>query len=99
MRLVSGCARRSLGRNDAGSTDPEIHLIPAGCAGEDTPANRTDPEVQVFNPIRGYIQAGLRPCDIEYEQYFVGTKAQLLDRSDANQSRVIKYVQDTFKCL
>ena len=64
----------------------------------DTPENRAKPDVEIFNSSRGYIQAGLRPCDIQYEQYFVGTRAQLLDRSDAELWRINKYVQDTFKC-
>jgi hypothetical protein len=64
----------------------------------DTPENRTNPRIEIFNSGRGFIQAGLRPCEIQYEQYFVGTRAQVLDRSDANLWRINKYLQDTFKC-
>ena len=65
----------------------------------DTPENRAHPEVEIFNPTRGQMQAAEhRPCPVEYEQYFVGTRAQLLDRSDAHGHRINKYLHDTFKC-
>jgi hypothetical protein len=44
----------------------------------DTEANRVDPSVGIFYIRRGRQQAGHVPCDVEYDQYFVGTKAQLL---------------------
>jgi hypothetical protein len=75
----------------------EIH-DPGESTLRDTPENRANRQVEIFSSIRGHIQAGLRPCDIEFEQYFVGTRAQLLDRSDANLWRINKYVHDTFKC-
>jgi hypothetical protein len=65
----------------------------------DTPENRAHPDVEIFNPTRGYMQsAEHRPCPVEYEQYFVGTRAQLLDRGDDHRHRVYKYLHDTFKC-
>ena len=67
--------------------------------GHDTPENRAHPDVEIFAPIRGYLQsAEHRPCPVEYEQYFVGTRAQLLERSDDHRHRVYKYLHDTFKC-
>jgi hypothetical protein len=65
---------------------------------QDTRENRAKLDVEIFSKTRGHIQAGLRPCAIEFEQYFVGTRAQLLDRRDADHWRITKYVQDTFKC-
>jgi hypothetical protein len=59
---------------------------------------RANPTVGIFSQTRGQIQAGLTPCAIDFEQYFVGTRAQLLDRSDASSGRITKYLQDTFKC-
>jgi hypothetical protein len=59
---------------------------------------RANPTVGIFSQTRGQIQAGLTPCAIDFEQYFVGTRAQLLDRSDASSGRTTKYLQDTFKC-
>lgn len=64
----------------------------------DTPEERANPAVGIFSQTRGHIQAGLTTCAIEYEQYFVGTRAQWLDRSDASTGRITKYLQDTFKC-
>ena len=69
---------------------------PGGAA--DTPEERANPTVGIFSQTRGHIQAGLTSCAIEYEQYFVGTRAQFLDRSDASTHRITKYLQDTFKC-
>jgi len=64
----------------------------------DTPEERANPAVGIFSQTRGQVQAGLTSCAIEFEQYFVGTRAQLLDRSDASSGRITKYLQDTFKC-
>jgi hypothetical protein len=75
----------------------EIH-DPGESTLRDTPENRANPRVEIFSSTRNFIQAGIRSCEIQYEQYFVGTRAQLLDRSDANLWRINKYVQDTFKC-
>ena len=44
----------------------------------DTPEQRADPTVEVFIIGRWRQQAGQLPCDVTHDQYFVGTKAQLL---------------------
>lgn len=69
---------------------------PGGAA--DTPEQRANPAVGIFSQTRGHIQAGFTSCAIEYEQYFVGTRAQFLDLDDASTGRITKYLQDTFKC-
>jgi hypothetical protein len=70
----------------------------SGASVDDTRENRAKPDVEIFSQTRGHIQAGPRSCPIEYEQYFVGTRAQFLDRSGTDHWRVTKFLQDTFKC-
>lgn len=44
----------------------------------DTPENRANTSIEVFYPRRGRLQRGALSCDVEYDQYFVGTRAQAL---------------------
>ncbi len=56
---------------------------------------RIHPDIEVFNPTKGYVQG--ERCNIEFDQYFVGTRAQFLD-ADASLSVASKRLEDTFKC-
>jgi hypothetical protein len=60
---------------------------------DDTPHNRAHPDIEIFALTRGSTQG--ERCSIEYDQYFVGTRAQYLD---ADSSEVSKRLEDTFKC-
>lgn len=65
----------------------------------DTPENRANPSLEIFYPVRGRIQAGRIPCDVEYDQYFIGTRAQLLDRDQMDdRRRVSEFLQKNFVC-
>jgi hypothetical protein len=65
----------------------------------DTPENRAYAPVEIFYPRRGRLQAGRLPCDVEYDQYFVGTRAQLLSRNPADdRRRFAEFLQKTFVC-
>jgi hypothetical protein len=65
----------------------------------DTPENRSATEVEIFYPRRGRTQAGRAQCDVEYDQYFVGTRAQLLAwDSDASRRRLGEYLRENFVC-
>jgi hypothetical protein len=41
------------------------------------PEQRADPTVEIFLWGRGRQQAGQLPCDVAFDHYFVGTKAQM----------------------
>jgi|SRR5882672_8309693 len=65
----------------------------------DTPENRANPAIEIFYPTRGRLQAGRLPCDVEYDQYFVGTRAQLLSRDRMGElRRVNEFLQQNFVC-
>ena len=65
----------------------------------DTLENRASGAVEVFNLRRGRLQAGRLPCDVEYQQYFVGTRAQLLDDDGMTELRRLQpYLQANFHC-
>jgi hypothetical protein len=55
--------------------------------------NRIHPDVEVFFPTKGVMQS--ERCNIEYDQYFIGTRAQFLD---ALPELASKRLEDTFKC-
>jgi hypothetical protein len=57
--------------------------------------NRIHPDIEVFNPSKGTIQG--ERCDIEYDQYFVGTRAQFLDAA-ASPDVASSRLAETFKC-
>lgn len=57
--------------------------------------NRIHPDVEVFYPTKGSMQG--ERCDIEYDQYFVGTRAQFLD-AGASPDVASKRLEETFKC-
>jgi hypothetical protein len=44
----------------------------------DTPESRSHPGVEISLFRRGRLQAGRLPCDVTYDQYLVGTRAQIL---------------------
>ena len=54
---------------------------------------RARPDVEVFNPTRGHLQG--ERCNIEHDQYFVGTRAQFLD---AELGPVLQRLEATFTC-
>jgi hypothetical protein len=58
--------------------------------------NRIHPDVEVFYPTKGFMQG--ERCDIEYDQYFVGTRAQFLD-AGASPDVASKRLEEKFKCL
>jgi hypothetical protein len=58
--------------------------------------NRIHPDVEVFYPTKGVVQG--ERCDIEYDQYFVGTRAQFLDADASSPEVASKRLEDTFKC-
>jgi hypothetical protein len=65
----------------------------------DTPENRANGSVEIFYPVRGRLQAGRIPCDVEYDQYFVGTRAQLLDHDVAIDRRHVReFLEKNFVC-
>jgi hypothetical protein len=65
----------------------------------DTPQNRADPAVEIFYGRHGRLQAGSLPCDVEFDQYFVGTTAQVLSRTPANDSRRLsEFLGKNFVC-
>ena len=80
-----------------GQRDPITHIWASTVA--DTAENRANPEVGIFYPHRGRLQAGQLPCDVEFDQYFVGTRSQLLTRnSAADRRRLSEYLQSSFLC-
>lgn len=65
----------------------------------ETPENLANVEVEIFYPRRGRLQAGRLPCDIEFDNYFVGTRAQLLGRnSDDDRRRLAEFLEKSFVC-
>jgi hypothetical protein len=68
----------------------------------DTPENRASSGVEVFYPRRGAQQAGRVPCRIQFDQYFVGSRAQLLARTaadnDADRRRLSDFLERAFAC-
>ena len=65
----------------------------------DTDQNRTDPSIGIFYLRRGRQQAGRMPCDIDYDQYFVGTKAQLLSSGRVDPIRTVsEFVATNYQC-
>ena len=46
----------------------------------DTAENRADPTLGIWFPRTGTISLSSSPCDVRYDQYYVGTKSFLLDR-------------------
>jgi hypothetical protein len=64
----------------------------------DTEVNRADPSVGIFYIRRGH-QAGDVPCDVEFDQYFVGTKEQLLSAVDGEPHRSIsEFLAANYQC-
>jgi hypothetical protein len=67
---------------------------------DDTPENRASPDVEIFYPRQGRMQGLRLPCVIEFDQYFVGTRAQLLDRKrrQRERDRTAAYLAANLKC-
>lgn len=65
----------------------------------DSPENRATTAVEIFYPRRGRVQAGRLPCDVEFDQYFIGTRAQLLARNELNdRRRLSEFLEKNFAC-
>jgi len=63
----------------------------------DTAENRVDNEkVGVWFPTNGWLGNAGEPCSVPFMQYFVGTKATLLTRADADQL-IDGYARDHFR--
>jgi hypothetical protein len=65
----------------------------------DTEANRADATVGIAYIRRGRQQVG--PCDVEYDQYFVGTKAQLLSaigREPEPHETMSQFLAANYRC-
>ena len=57
--------------------------------------NRIHPDVEIFFPTKGVVQG--ERCNIEYDQYFVGTRAQFLDAA-ASLAVASKQLVNAFTC-
>jgi hypothetical protein len=68
----------------------------------DTEANRADPAAGISYISRGRQQvqrSGQVSCDVEYDQYFVGTKAQLLSAVGREPQRTIsEFLVANYRC-
>jgi hypothetical protein len=64
----------------------------------DTPENRADPDIGIFYMRRGYQRSGRMQCDVAFDQYFVGTKAQLLSSDELDLKAVGEYVAAHYRC-
>jgi hypothetical protein len=65
----------------------------------ETEANGADASVGIAYMRRGRQQAG--PCDVEYDQYFVGTKAQLLaavGREPESHDTLRQFLAASYRC-
>jgi hypothetical protein len=66
---------------------------------QDTPENRAHPGVEVFAIGAGRLQAGRIACDVQFLQYFVGTRLQLLTRDQqAERRRLSEFLAKNFAC-
>ena len=88
----SGILRSKSGMNHGAMPKPSCFYITAAgkrtriegywpSSIDDTPENRADSTVGIFFPRTGTYSSVDVPCAVVYEQYFVGTKGQLLSRS------------------
>lgn len=70
-----------------------------GSSLEDTPANRSDHEPFVWFRRSVKTSGAEFPCPVEFERYYVGTRAHLFDRDDENDLlRFYEFVQETRLC-
>jgi hypothetical protein len=66
---------------------------------QDTAENREDPTVGIFYIRRGRQQSGRVACDVEFDQYFVGTQAQLLSRDGPDPHRAVSdFLATHYRC-
>ena len=66
----------------------------------DTEANQVDPTVGISYISRGRQQVGPVSCDVEFDQYFVGTKAELLSAVGHGPQRTIsEFLAANYRCL
>ena len=78
---------------------PIVHFWPTTV--QDTEANRIDPTIGISYMHRGSLQGGQLRCDVEYDQYFVGTKAQLLSavrRDPTLHETMSQFLAANYRC-
>ena len=68
----------------ADSTRTPIQLV-WGSAVPDTLNNRADPTIGIFGIGRGSAPGGAARCKVEFDMYFIGTKAQFLMQNLGNR--------------
>ena len=65
----------------------------------DTEANQKDPTVGISYMSRGSLQGVHVSCDVEFDQYFVGTKAQLLSAVGREaQETMSEFLTANYRC-
>jgi Family of unknown function (DUF6843) len=65
----------------------------------DTPENRASTAVEIFYPHRGRMRPSGVPCDVEFDQYFIGTRAQLFAHDEAKERRRLsEFLRGNFVC-
>ncbi len=64
----------------------------------DTEANRADPSVGIAYQSSGRLQVAASSCDIEFDRYFVGTKAQLLAAGDQPSLALSEFLAANYRC-
>jgi hypothetical protein len=64
----------------------------------DTPENTADPTIGIFFPRSGTQWSREQPCEVHFEEYFVGTKAQLLATKTADQGMLDHYLREHPVC-
>jgi hypothetical protein len=61
--------------------------------------NRAAKEIEIFYPRRGHTTPKGLTCDVQFDQYFVGTRSELLDRDDlADRRRLLDFLSRNFVC-
>ena len=78
----------------ADSTRTLIQLV-WGSAVPDTLNNRADPTIGIFGIGRGSAPGGAARCKVEFDMYFIGTKAQFLMQNLGNRFQRVGQVLAT----
>ena len=65
----------------------------------DTPGNRADPTIGIFALGHGRAPGGVARCQVEFDMYFIGTRAQLLMQDPGNRfQRAGKVLATQYVC-
>jgi hypothetical protein len=81
----------------AAGTRTPIQLVSAGPV-RDTPDNRADPTIGVFGIGRGGAPGGKERCQVDFDVYFVGTRAQFLTHIGNRFQRVGRVLATEYVC-